>query len=78
MKTKKSKSSTQCKICRYDPFDRLSGGMMKHRTIDRKLAKEYCTSHTDYRHTAKPVWKKCCGALSHYSLKMKKRKDLYG
>jgi|TARA_Y100000310_G_scaffold227605_2_gene229890 hypothetical protein len=63
---------SKCKVCKYDLTDRPAGGMMKHRKLDRKLAKEYCTDHNDYKHTFKPVWKKCCGALSHYNLIIKK------
>ena len=33
-------SETKCKECGFDPAERGSGGMMKHRKLDRKLAHE--------------------------------------
>ena len=52
------KNETKCKECGFDPAERESGGMMKHRKWDRKLAKDYCERESDYRHTVKPIWKK--------------------
>ena len=64
-------NETQCKECGFDPAERYQGGMMKHRAGDRQMAKDYCEQESDYRHTVKPVWKDCCGVLSHYNVKRK-------
>ena len=65
------KSETKCKECGFDPAERESGGMMKHRKWDRKLAKDYCERASDSRHTVKPIWKKCCGTLDRYNVIIK-------
>ena len=70
-KKKGTPSPTECKTCGYDPFERPMGGLMKNRKEDRKLVKEYCERESDYRHTVKPVWKDCCGALDHYNVILK-------
>ena len=61
-------NETLCKECGFDPAERYQGGMMKHRAGDRQLAKDYCEHESDYRHTVKPIWKDCCGVLSHYNV----------
>lgn len=71
MKKKKTTSSSKCDVCGYDPTERPMGGMMKHKKEDRRLAKEYSESHTDNKHTVKPIWKECCGALSYYRVTLK-------
>ena len=68
------KNETKCKVCGEDSTERSSGGMYKHKIEDRKLAKKYCERESDYRHTVKPIWKKCCGALSYYSVIIKYKK----
>ena len=48
---------------------------LKNNKEDRRLVKEYCERNSDYRHTVKPIWKKCCGALERYNVIIKKNKD---
>ena len=45
--------------------------MYKHNSYDRKLAKEYCESTANSNQTIKPIWRKCCGTLDHYAVKIK-------
>ena len=49
--------------------------LLKNNKEDRRLVKEYCERNSDYRHTVKPIWKKCCGALERYNVIIKKNKD---
>ena len=71
MKKKKINSTSKCKVCGYDPIERPSGGMMKHKKDDRRLAEEYAELSDNHGHTVKPIWKKCCGALSYYRVILK-------
>ena len=61
----------KCKVCGEDPTQRGFGGMYKHNQHDIKLAKEYCGRTANSNQIIKPVWRDCCGTLSHYSVKLK-------
>jgi len=65
------KNETKCKECGFDPSERVMGGLMKKSIEDRRLVKEYCERNSDYRHTVKPIWKKCCGTLERYNVIIK-------
>tara|TARA_B100000749_G_C18247453_1_gene390908 strand:+ start:464 stop:718 length:255 start_codon:yes stop_codon:yes gene_type:complete len=71
MTLEKVKKPTKCKVCGYDPSEKAMGGLMKKNKEDRRLVKEYCVRNSDYRHTVKPIWKKCCGALDRYNVIIK-------
>ena len=60
-----------CIECGEDPKERGSGGMYKHNPRDKRLAKEYCERTANSNQIIKPVWRDCCGTLSHYSVKLK-------
>ena len=75
MTLEKVKKPTKCKVCEYDPSEKAMGGLMKKNKEDRRLVKEYCERNSDYRHTVKPIWKKCCGALERYNVIIKANKD---
>ena len=62
----------KCIVCGEDPTIRGAGGMYKHNQHDRKLAKEYCERTANSNQIIKPVWRDCCGTLSHYNVKLKK------
>ena len=65
----------RCKVCGEDPIERESGGMYKHNPYDRKLAKEYCEDTANHNLTIKPIWRKFCGTLDHYDVKLKPSKE---
>ena len=65
----------RCKVCGEDPIERESGGMYKHNPYDRKLAKEYYENTANHNQTMKPIWRKCCGTLDHYDVKLKPSKE---
>ena len=65
----------KCIVCGEDPTKRGFGGMYKHNQHDRKLAKEYCENTANSHQTIKPIWKSCCGALDHYSVRIKPSKE---
>jgi len=71
MTLEKVKKPEKCKVCGYDPSERAMGGLLKNNKEDRRLVKEYCERNSDYRHTLKPIWKKCCGALERYNVIIK-------
>ena len=60
-----------CIVCGEAPKERGSGGMYKHNPYDKRLAKEYCERTANSNQIIKPVWRDCCGTLSHYSVKLK-------
>jgi hypothetical protein len=64
-----------CKVCGENPVERGFGGMYKHNSYDKKLAKEYCERTANSNQTIKPIWRKCCGALDHYAVTIKPSKE---
>ena len=72
---KSMKPLERCKVCGEDPIERESGGMYKHNPYDSKLAKEYCENTANHNQTMKPIWRKCCGTLDHYDVKLKPSKE---
>ena len=60
-----------CKVCGENPVERGFGGMYEHNSYDKKLAKEYCERTANSNQTIKPIWRKCCGTLDHYAVKIK-------
>ena len=71
MSLEKVKKPKKCKVCGQDPSEKPMGGLMKGSKEDRKLVKAYCDRESDYKHTVKPIWKKCCGALDRYNVIIK-------
>ena len=65
----------KCKVCGEDPTQRGFGGMYKDNRYDRKLAKEYCENTANSNQIITPVWKKCCGALDYYTVRLKPSKE---
>jgi hypothetical protein len=70
MSYEKVKMPKKCKVCGEDPTERGSGGMYKNKKEDRKLAKEYCERTANSNQTIKPIWRKCCGTLEHYEVRL--------
>ncbi len=62
----------KCDVCGYDVTEHPAGGMFKHNRYDKKLAKDYCERGASSHQTVKPIWRKCCGILDHYSVKLKR------
>lgn len=71
-----------CKQCGYDPSAHPAGGLYRDKKKDRKLADQYIEDHeVCYKHQGHhmiAIWKKCCGVLDHYQVKLTKNVQTYG